>query len=135
LGFDELFLAALEARKKAYAPYSGFAVGAALRASGGRVFTGCNVENAAYGVSMCAERVAVGKAVSEGFRDFSELVVVADSERVPAPCGSCRQVLAEFNEGITIHMANLKGKRVTRVLRELLPESFSLESAHRRYGV
>ena len=123
---DETLVAlAKEAMKHAYAPYSRFQVGAALLAKDGRVFTGCNVENASYGATNCAERTAIFKAVSEGYREFDAIAIVASSgEHIP-PCGICRQVLAEFMpEGKVILDSDEKGM-VTYLVRELLPSGFS----------
>ena len=122
---DETLVAlAKDAMKHAYAPYSKFQVGAALLAKEGRVFTGCNVENASYGATNCAERTAIFKAVSEGCREFDAIAVVASSgEQIP-PCGICRQVLAEFMpEGKVILDSDEKGM-VTYLVRELLPSGF-----------
>jgi len=120
----ELIAQAAAARALAYAPYSKFAVGAALLAADGRLFTGCNVENASYGLAMCAERVALFKAVSEGARAFVRLAIVADTEALISPCGACRQVLWEFAPDALIIAANLKGQVRAWPLRELLPEPF-----------
>jgi cytidine deaminase len=106
-------------------PYSKFAVGAALLAKSGRVYTGCNVENASYSLSVCAERVAIYKAVSEGEREFEAIAVV--TEKGVPPCGACRQVLREFGEGIRIIVADVYGKRRIFTLEELLPEAFKAE--------
>jgi len=114
--------AARQARQRAYAPYSGFSVGAALRVRSGRVFTGCNVENASYGLTICAERVAVVKAASEGERDFEAIAVV--SQGGVMPCGACRQVLAEFNPNLRVIMVDLEGHKREFCLSELLPEAF-----------
>ena len=123
---DETLVAlAKEAMKHAYAPYSKFQVGAALLAKDGRVFTGCNVENASYGATNCAERTAIFKAVSEGCREFDAIAVVASSGEYIPPCGICRQVLAEFMpEGKVILDSDEKGM-VTYLVRELLPSGFS----------
>jgi len=120
---DELVALAAEARKKAHAPYSHFAVGAALLASSGRIYTGCNVENASYGLSICAERVAVFKAVSEGEREFEAIAVV--TENGATPCGACRQVLMEFGDDIQVIVADATGHRRSFALTELLPEGFT----------
>lgn len=115
-----------EARKRAYALYSKYRVGAALRTKSGRIFTGVNVENAAYPTSMCAERVAVFKAVSEGEREFEVIAVVTDNGG--SPCGSCRQVLAEFGLEITVLIANGAGELLKEMtVAELLPEAFTPE--------
>ncbi|MEN3010811.1 MAG: cytidine deaminase [Candidatus Bipolaricaulaceae bacterium] len=120
----ELVRKAVEARAHAYAPYSRFAVGAALLAKDGRIFTGCNVENASYGLTVCAERVALFKAVSEGVREFLA-IAVACGEEACAPCGACRQVLYEFAPDLFVIMADGEGKtwRAAR-LAELLPYGF-----------
>ena len=115
---------AREARKGAHAPYSGFKVGAALKTRKGEIVTGCNIENASYGLTMCAERVAVFKAVSEGLSDFEAVVVVADSKRLTAPCGPCRQILWEFCGDVLVHMSNTKGQTRAMRLRDLLPLPF-----------
>lgn len=119
-----LIAEAKRARHLAYAPYSRFLVGAALETKEGKIFSGCNIENAAYGVSMCAERVAVFKAVSEGFRDFIALAVVTGPDGA-APCGACRQVLAEFNLKMSVIMANLRGEYRLATVSELLPDAFT----------
>ena len=127
---QELIQRAREAMGRAYAPYSGFQVGAALLGRSGRVYTGCNVENAAYGPSNCAERTAVFKAVSEGERQFAAIAIVggpggAIQDFCP-PCGVCRQVLREFcADDFSIHLANGAGEIRTFTLAQLLPESFS----------
>lgn len=115
---------AREARKLAQAPYSKFKVGAALLTVDGEIITGCNIESATYGLTLCAERVAVFKAVSEGFRKFSAIAVVADAHTVTPPCGSCRQVLWELCGNIWVHTADLKGHKKTMRLSALLPEPF-----------
>jgi cytidine deaminase len=112
------------ARRRAHAPYSGFKVGAALRTKAGEIVTGCNIENATYGLTLCAERVAVFKAVSEGLRGFDAVVVVADGKRLAAPCGPCRQILWELCGDIAVRMENLEGRGETRRLSELLPLPF-----------
>ena len=125
---ENLIKLATEARENAYAPYSNFKVGAALLASNGRVFTGCNVENATYGLTVCAERVALWKAVSEGERKFVAIAVVADGERPPSPCGACRQLLWEFSGDIEVITANLRGASQSYHLSELLPHPFDRSS-------
>ena len=113
-----------EARKRAYAPYSNYPVGAALRTTSGRVFTGVNVENAAYPATICAERAAVFKAVSEGERQFEAIAVVTDNGG--SPCGSCRQVLAEFGLDTVVLIANGEGKLIKETtVKHLLPEAFT----------
>jgi cytidine deaminase len=112
------------ARQRAAAPFSRFKVGAALRTRSGEVITGCNVESASYGLTMCAERVAIFKAVSEGLREFDAIAVVADSPRLTAPCGACRQVLWEFGGDLWVHVVNLHGRSRTLRMSELLPLPF-----------
>jgi cytidine deaminase len=125
---DELIELARQARERAYAPYSKFKVGAALLADDGRVFTGCNVENASYGLTICAERAAVFNAVSEGVRRFVKIAVVTDVDDPVSPCGACRQVLWEFTSDLVIIMANLNGKQHTRLISHLLPDPFDKSS-------
>jgi cytidine deaminase len=125
----ELIKKAKEARKKAYAPYSKFKVGAALLIKSGKVYTGANVENSAYGLTVCAERSAVFKAVNDGNRDFSKIVVAADKNSPITPCGACRQVLSEFVKDLEVVCVNLKGKVDRYSLRELLPEAFGKGTA------
>jgi len=120
----EMARLAREARERAQAPYSHFKVGAALKTRAGEIVTGCNIENASYGLSMCAERVAVFKAVSEGLNDFDAIAVVADSKRLTPPCGPCRQLLWEYCGDIVVHMLDLKGRSRTLRLAELLPMPF-----------
>ena len=121
---DPLVSAAAEARERAFAPYSGFRVGAALLAEDGSVVTGCNVESASYGLTICAERVALVKGVSEGHRRFTRVAVVADTDRLTPPCGACRQLLWEFAPEATVILANLKGDTAEYPMRELLPHGF-----------
>jgi cytidine deaminase len=121
---DLLIEAAKQARENAHAPYSNFRVGAALRSTSGRIFGGCNVENATYGLTMCAERVAIFKAVSEGERGFSAIAVVTDTDMLTPPCGACRQLIWEFCGDIPVSMANLKGKMEVIQMRELFPSPF-----------
>jgi cytidine deaminase len=117
-----------EARGRAHAPYSKFRVGAALKTRTGEIVTGCNIENASYGLSMCAERVATFKAVSEGLSGFDAIAIVTDADRPTPPCGPCRQILWELCGNLTVHMATLKGRSRTLRLRELLPHPFDEES-------
>jgi cytidine deaminase len=125
---DALVEAAAGARERAYAPYSRFRVGAAVRASDGRVFTGCNVENASYGLSVCAERVAVFDAIAHGAREIDSIAVCTDAAQPAPPCGACRQVIAEFARDATIVLANAAGTRVATRLSELLPNPFRLDA-------
>jgi cytidine deaminase len=121
---DPLISAALQARENAHAPFSKFKVGAVIEDVNGRIHSGCNVENATYGLTICAERVAVFKAVSEGAREFKRVVVVADTEVLTPPCGACRQILWEFCGDVEIVLANLSGKSETLRLGELFPRPF-----------
>jgi len=118
---EPLVQAAWNARQNAYAPYSSFAVGAALLAADGRIFTGCNVENLSYGLTCCAERVAVGSAVAAGAREFVAMAVVADTQTPISPCGACRQVMTEFSVP-TVILAN-RDQRLALSLTELLPRA------------
>lgn len=124
---DTLIQKAMEARRQSYSPYSKFAVGAALEADDGTVITGTNVENASYGLSVCAERVALVKAISQGKRKFKRLAVVADYPEPPPPCGMCRQMLIEFAPDLELVLANLKGEMEIVRLNQLLPKAFKLE--------
>jgi cytidine deaminase len=116
---------ALRAKENAYAPYSKFRVGAALLTCDGQVFTGCNIENASFGATNCAERTAIFKAVSEGRREFTAIAIASDSRHLTYPCGICRQVMAEFNPEVRIIVANREGESRTFSLIELLPHSFT----------
>ena len=124
--FDQnaLFQAACAARAHAYAPYSGFRVGAALLCEDGRIFTGCNVENAAYGDTICAERTAAVKAVSSGHRDFVRIAIWGNSQEYCYPCGSCRQFLQEFSKRMTVLCAKGDGSYVSHKLSEMMPFFF-----------
>ncbi len=121
---EALIAAARAVRDRAAADFSGFKVGAALETAGGQIITGCNVENASYGLTLCAERVAVFKAISEGHRTFTRIVVVADTESPTPPCGACRQILWEFGGDLEVVMANLTTVTATLQMRELLPLPF-----------
>jgi len=116
--------AALAARENAHAPFSKFRVGAALEDETGRIFTGCNVENATYGLTICAERVAVFKAISEGARTFKRIAVAADTDILTPPCGACRQILWEFCGDIELVLVNLKGKTETLRMKDIFPRPF-----------
>src|SRR6202166_2990030 len=122
--YDALIAAATQARENAHAPYSNFRVGAALRAKSGRVFTGCNIENATLGLTCCAERTAIFKAVSEGERGFEAIAVVADTDILTPPCGACRQIIWEFCGDVPVILANLKGKVEQERSGKLLPRPF-----------
>jgi cytidine deaminase len=121
---NKLIEIATAARDRSIAPFSKFMVGAALQTKAGKVFTGCNVESASYGLTVCAERVAIWKALSEGEKDFTDLVIVADTETLTPPCGTCRQIIWEFAKQAKIVLANLQGQREERSIRELLPSAF-----------
>ena len=120
----ELVAAATSARELAFAPFSKFRVGAALRATDGTVVAGCNVESASYGLTMCAERVAIFKGVSEGLTRFTAVAVVTDVAELTPPCGACRQLLWEFAPDATVTLANTAGRTETFTVRELLPRGF-----------
>jgi cytidine deaminase len=122
---EELIELARQVRELAYAPYSKFKVGAVIECRDGRIFTGCNVENSSYGLTMCAERNALAKAVSEGGRDFVRIAVIADAHAPVPPCGACRQVISELcGRQTEVVMVNLRGQIETHTVDELLPEAF-----------
>ncbi len=121
---NRLMDAAVAARDNAHAPFSKFKVGAALEDESGRIFTGCNVENATYGLTICAERVAVFKAISEGARRFKRVAVAADTEKLTPPCGACRQILWEFCGDVELVLVNLQGRTETFRLKDLFPRPF-----------
>jgi cytidine deaminase len=121
---DALIASARVAREHAHAPYSNFRVGAAVRATSGRVFTGCNIENSTYGLTLCAERVAIFKALSEGERGFDTVVVVTDTDALTPPCGACRQIIWEFCGDAEVVLANLTGSVETHRMSALFPKPF-----------
>jgi len=121
---QELIDAAREARNRAHAPYSRFQVGAAVEATDGTVHTGCNVESASYGLTVCAERVAIWNGVSKGIKKFNRIAVVVDTEELTPPCGACRQIIWEFCGDIPVTLSNLQGKTETIRMSELLPRAF-----------
>ena len=127
IDWDALIVEAKKARENAYARFSNFKVGAALLTNDGKIFSGCNVENSSYGLTNCAERTAVFKAVSEGYTKFKAIAVYADSNPPATPCGACRQVLFEFNPDLEILCSNSMGISEKFKLSELLPEGFRLE--------
>jgi cytidine deaminase len=122
--YEALIAAATQSRENAHAAFSNFRVGAALRATSGRIFGGCNVENATYGLTVCAERVAILKAISEGERGFDAIAVVTDTDTPASPCGACRQLIWEFCGDVPVILANLKGKTETIAMRDLFPRPF-----------
>lgn len=126
--------AALKIRKMAYVPYSNFKVGAALITKDGKIYKGCNIENSSYGLSNCAERTAIFKAVSEGKKNFQALVVTGDTKGPISPCGACRQVIAEFcDQTMPVYLTNLQGAVLETTVEELLPGAFTKEDlAHAR---
>jgi len=128
---QRLMVEAQRARHKAYAPYSRFAVGAALLTASGRVFHGCNVENASFGLTTCAERTAVFTAVSEGEREFVAIAVTAREGRGAPPCGSCRQVLQEFSPSMWVYWRDARGRVLKQRLKALLPKAFVLKRGER----
>ena len=130
---QELVEIAKEARLHSVAPFSNFLVGAAVRTAAGKVYTGCNVESASYGLTVCGERVAIWKALSEGEREFSELAIVADTTSLTPPCGTCRQIIWEFCKNAKLILANLDGETQQCSIKELLPRAFDarfLKGAH-----
>lgn len=122
----EMIEIARQVSRKAYAPYSNYKVGAALKTKSGKIFSGCNVENSSYGLTNCAERTAVFKAVSEGETEFEEIVIFTDSEKLPTPCGACRQVLAEFGSELKIKMISNKEEKESTI-DKLLPLGFKFK--------
>lgn len=123
---EELINIAVKAMKRAYAPYSQFKVGAALLTKSGKVFEGFNIENSSYGLSICAERVAIFSAVVAGERNFEKIAIVADTDKLVSPCGACRQVMSEFGD-FQVIMTNTSGQLIVRSVSELLPFAFKLK--------
>ena len=128
IDLNKLIDKAKEAREQAYAPYSNFLVGAAIVGESGKFYTGCNIENSSFGLSICAERVALFKAVSEGEKKIKMLALVTNTKTLIWPCGGCRQVLSEFNPEMLIVSDNLKGQREEKKLSEIFPEAFDHQS-------
>ena len=120
----ELIDAATDVRERAYAPYSNFKVGAAVETEEGDIYTGCNVESASYGLTVCAERVAIWKGISRGVTKFGRIAVVVDTEELTPPCGVCRQIIWEFCGDVPVILANLHGKTETIQMGDLLPRAF-----------
>ncbi|MCI0705896.1 MAG: cytidine deaminase [Ignavibacteriae bacterium] len=127
----ELVAEALRAKKRAHTPYSMFPVGAALLASNGHIYTGCNIEVSSYGLTICAERTAIFKAVSEGDRNFKAIAIVSDDPNITPPCGACRQVLWDLAGNIDVIMANPKGKIKKQKLKDLIPHAFDSRNLER----
>jgi cytidine deaminase len=121
---EALLQAALDARLNAHAPFSKFLVGAAIESSDGRIFGGCNIENSSYGLTNCAERTAIFRAVAEGARRFTRIAIVVDTEKLTPPCGACRQVLWDLCGDLEVILFNLQGQRETFRLADLLPRAF-----------
>jgi cytidine deaminase len=128
---ESLIAAAIQARERAYVPYSGYKVGAALLCKSEKIYTGCNVENASYGATICAERTAAVKAVSEGEQEFVAMAVVADGPVPGSPCGICRQFLYEFNPKLDLILADLRGNIIETTLERYLPEAFGAKHLSR----
>lgn len=128
MDYDFLIKKAVEAKEKAYAPYSGFRVGAALQTDNGRIYTGCNVENSSFGATICAERTAIVKAISEGETKIRAIAITSDSDRLTYPCGICRQVISEFGSyNTTIICSNKNGQYKIYQMKDILPHVFSKE--------
>ncbi len=123
---DELVQAALRARELSIAPFSNFHVGAAVETESGKIYIGCNIESASYGLTVCAERVAIWKALSEGERRFKRLAIVADTEDLTPPCGTCRQIIWEFCRDAPVLLLNLRGDQEIIMMRDLLPRAFDV---------
>ena len=128
---QELVGKAQQAKKRAYVPYSQFPVGAALLASNGRIYTGCNVEISSYGLTICAERTAIFKAISEGERNFKAIAIVSNDPEIISPCGACRQVLWDLAGNIDVIMSTPKGKTKTQKLKTLIPYAFDSKNLER----
>jgi cytidine deaminase len=122
--FSVLVDSAIQARQKAWAPFSKFKIGAAILTKDGKIYTGCNIESASYGLTVCAERVAIWKAISDGQKEFLGIAIVADTEDLTPPCGACRQIIWEFCNDIIVILANLQDQRRTFKASELLPNAF-----------
>jgi len=122
--YDALIAAAAKVRENAHAKFSNFKVGAALRTPSGKIYSGCNIENATYGLTVCAERTAIFKAISEGERKFDAIAVVTDTDTLTPPCGACRQIIWEFCGDVPVILANLRGKTETFLMSQLFPKPF-----------
>lgn len=132
MDYQKLAEEAVMAKEKAYAPYSRFKVGAALETAEGKIYTGCNIENASFGLTICAERVAMFKAISDGCQDFKAIAIAGDSDNFCSPCGSCRQVMAEFASDMPVIMVGGNKEFKVQKVRELLPGYFSKDELNRR---
>jgi cytidine deaminase len=121
---EKLMEKAKKVRKNAYAPYSGFKVGSAVLTNDGKIFTGCNIENASFGLSVCAERIALFKAISMGYKDFQAIAIICNSEKPCTPCGACRQVMIEFSPEMDVIMCNLHSKIIIKKAKQLIPDAF-----------
>jgi len=128
MDINELINKAKNAREHSYSPYSRFKVGAALKTKNGMVFTGCNIENSSYSLSICAEREAIFKAISAGERDLDTIAIVTDSDKLTTPCGACRQVMWEFSKDMAVVVANLKGEKKEFKIKELLAHPFGKDT-------
>lgn len=124
---EQLVELAIKSKERAYVPYSNFRVGAALLTKDGKVYTGCNIENASFGATNCAERTAIFKAISEGDREFVAIAINSDSEHIIFPCGICRQVMMEFSKDLVVYVSNKHGKYEEFTLEQLLPGGFTNE--------
>ena len=127
MDWKKLVAAAKKVRLRAYSPYSKFKVGAAVRADSGKIYIGCNVENASFGLTACAERNAIAAAVADGEKKITAVAIVADTDELTPPCGACRQVIYEFGKNAEVMLANLKGKKKTFRITDLLTEPFSFK--------
>jgi len=125
---ENLIKKAKEARKKAYAPYSGFKVGSAALTDNGKIFTGCNIENASLGLSICAERVAIFNAISKGYKSFKAIAIICDTEKPCSPCGACRQAMIEFSPEMNVIMCNFQKKYIIKKAKDLIPDAFNNEN-------
>jgi cytidine deaminase len=123
----ELVKTAMNTRERAHAPYSNFKVGAAIQTKDGKIYSGCNIENATYGLTICAERTAIFKAISEGEKEFAEIAVIADTDELTPPCGACRQIIWEFCGDIPVILTNLQGKSEIVQMSELFPRAFDVK--------
>jgi cytidine deaminase len=131
--FKELVKAALEVKRNSYSPFSKFRVGAALLCKDGRIFTGCNIENSSYGLTICAERVAIFNAISSGASEFTTIAIISDARDITPPCGACRQVLSDLASDIDIIMVDCKNRNIVLKLSSLLPFAFTGKNLKKSY--